>query len=325
MMRDSLSKQCELFINNREEIKSCFRWESAEILAVCSSELCADDIQIEAAKLLECKNVLDKSTGVFSNFRGNAKLPVITMLAKDENPASKMETITELHSLLKLRFRDSEYLSILAAKLFGMISLDEADEYVNRGKEIYNLMKKEHPFLTSTEDNVFAVLLAFSEKENDALVADMEECYRTMKKFSPDSNAMQSLSHVLALAEGTPEEKCNRVIEFFNELDKRGKKYSKYYEMAVLGAISILPLDLTQVVEDIAEVDDFLATQKGYTGIGMAKKTRLMHATMLVANDYAKNNVANTAAISGTIAMIAAQHAAMCAVIASTVAASTSH
>ena len=324
-MRDALNKQCEMFIHNRDEIKSYFRWESAEIVAVCASEICADNLQVEMEKLLECKNILDKGTGLFSNFRGTVKLPVISMLAKDKEPSDKMDKITEIHSILKLKFSDSQYLTLLAAKLSDMISVDDAEECAIRGKEIYNLMKKEHPFLTSREDNVFAVLLAFSEKDNDTLVADMEECYRTLKKFSPDSNAMQSLSHVLALANGTPEEKCSRVIEMFNALDEQGKKYSKSYEMAVLGALSILPIDMAQVIADIVEVDDFLSTQKGYNGIGIAKKTRLMHAVMLVANDYAENSVVNTAAISGTMAMIAAGQAAMCAIIASTVAVSSTH
>lgn len=324
-MRESLSRQCEMFIHNRDEIKSYFRWESAELVAVCASEICSNNIQVETETLLECKNILDKGTGVFSNFRGASKLPVISMLATDDEPSKKLETILEIHNLLKLKFSDSQYLTLLAAKLFNMISEDDVEECANRGKEIYNLMKKEHPFLTSREDNVFAVLLSFSDKENDALVADMEECYRTMKKFSPDSNAMQSLSHVLALANGTPEEKCSRVIEMFNALDEQGKKYSKSYEMAVLGVLSILPLDMAQVIDDVVEVDDFLSTQKGYGGIGIAKKTRLMHAAMLVANDYAENSVVNTAAISGTMAMIAAGQAAMCAIIASTVAVSSTH
>ena len=47
-----------------------------------------------------------------------------------------------------------------------------------------------------------AVLLAFSLKDNDALIEDMEACYQKLKeiRFS-DGNSVQTASHVLALAD----------------------------------------------------------------------------------------------------------------------------
>ena len=324
-MREVLAKQCENYSHNREEIKSCFKWDNPHMIAVCASELSSRGIKVEAEQLLKCKKILDTSTKLFSTFKGNVKLPVITILAADENPEAKMETALEMHNLLKLKFRDSDYLPLLATKLTEMVSIDEAEEYINRGKEIYNLMKKEHPFLTSYEDTVFAVLLAFSEKDNETIVKEVEQCYKILKKFSSDSNGIQSLSHVLALVEGTVEEKCDKVIELFNTLDSAGCKYRKGFEMVVLGILSTMSFDKTDVVNEIVETDEFLATLKGYGGFGIDKKTRLMHAIMLVINTYSSNNVSNTAAFTGTLSMLAAQQAAMCAVIASTVAANASH
>ena len=199
-MREVLTKQCENYAHNREVIKSCFKWDNPHMIAVCASELSGRGVKVEVEELMKCKGILDTSTKLFSTFKGNVKLPVISILAAGENPEVKMETALEIHDLLKLKFRDSDYLPLLAIKLAEMVSLDEAENYINRGKEIYNLMKKEHPFLTSYEDSVFAVLLAFSEKSNEEIVADAENCYRILKKFSSDSNGKQSLSHVLALS-----------------------------------------------------------------------------------------------------------------------------
>ena len=58
-----------------------------------------------------------------------------------------------------------------------MITEGEADRIVSRGRVLYKRMRAEHPFLTSSEDSVFAVLMAFSDKSDDELVADMEACY----------------------------------------------------------------------------------------------------------------------------------------------------
>ena len=67
------------------------------------------------------------------------------------------------------------------------------------------------------------------------------------------------------------------------------------------------------------EVDEFLSHQKGYRGIlGLPKNQRLMHSAMLVSGDYVdqrKTSVMGAAAVSGTVAMIAAQEMALCAVM----------
>ena len=79
-----------------------------------------------------------------------------------------------------------------------------------------------------------------------------------------------------------------------------------------------------QVLQDIMDADDYLAQQKGYGFFGIGRKQRLMHAGMIVASSYIEqeqSHAMNFAAISGTISLIAAQQAAMCAAIAASSAA----
>ena len=323
-MRESLTKKCESFIRNRDIIKANFKWDSVYIVPVCASELTGKNIEADSDRLLQCKKLVDENTGVFSNFRGNVKLPIITKLAQDDYPAQKLENTKKIYEILKKYFWGSQYLSLVATILADMVYVDEADRYASRGKKIYELMKKEHPFLTSGEDGVFAVLMAFSEKEDSELIADMEACYDILKGQFSSSNSVQSLSHVLALSDGTPEEKCKKVFALNQELKNSGRKYGTYYELAVLGAVSLVSDDIKALAEDMLGVDAFLANQKGYGFFGIDKKTRLMHAAMLVAGDYSKEGNTGTAAITGTLAMVAAQQAAMCAVMASSAAAASS-
>lgn len=319
-MRESLLRHCEAYIHNRDEIKSYFKRENQYMVAVCAFEFCDKNVLVDVERLLQCKNILEQTVGVFSKFRGNAYLPIICMLAADENPQARMAKAKEIHDALKLRFRDSEYVAMLATKLCEMIDEDQADGCGARAKDIYTLMKKEHPFLTGMEDSIFATLLAFSFKKDADLIEDIEVCFKMLKKFSNDNNAMQSLSHVLALTNEDPVKECERVLAIHKALEVRGYRYGKGYEMAILGALSILQSDISAIIEDIMEVDGFLAQQKGYNGFGIDKKTRLMHAAILVANDYSNKSIANTAAITGTLVMMAAQQAAMCSIIASTAA-----
>jgi hypothetical protein len=90
----------------------------------------------------------------------------------------------------------------------------------------------------------------------------------------------------------------------------------------------MLDADPGALVKDMMEVDAFLEQQKGYGIFGIDRRTRLMHAAMIVSDEYVPRGAVDTAALSGTIALIIAQQMAMCAVIASTTvatAASSSH
>ena len=94
--------------------------------------------------------------------------------------------------------------------------------------------------------------------------------------------------------------------------------------MPTLGVLSMLPVGIDALTMDVAQVDEYLADQRGYGLFGVGRKQRLMHAAMLVACDYAdgeNQTVMNTAALNGTIALIIAQGMAICATIAASSAA----
>ncbi len=320
-MKTSLEKICNDFITNRDIIKDTFKWDNTYLIAVCAAYLCGKNTAADKEKLLECNSTLKQQTSVFSTFRGNVQLPLVTMLSSYADPESKLTEINDIYDTLKLNFFGSEYTALVSAVISDMITASEVKKYTERGEIIYKRMKKAHPFLTGSEDSVFAVLMAFSDKSDDELIIDMEKCYNGLKKITGIGDALQTLSHILALSEGTSEDKCCRVDELYHKILAAGRKYSTYYEISVLGALAMLSDDYDGVLNDILDADNFLASQKGYTGLlGIDKKTRLMHAVMLVTCDYSGSENASTAAITGTLAMIAAQQAAMCAVIAATAA-----
>ena len=68
------------------------------------------------------------------------------------------------------------------------------------------------------------------------------------------------------------------------------------------------------------EADSFLAEQKGYGFWGVGKKQRLMHAAMIVSDEYVPHDTVDQAALTGTISLIIAQQIAMCAAVAASAA-----
>lgn len=320
-MRESLEKICKKYIEKRDMINNVLKGNNSYIVAVCAEMLAENETDVTAGKMTACKEILDSNTGIFSNFKGYAYLPVITMLAVSDNPEEKMKKTKSIYEILKRYFYGSTYLSLVSAVLADMVGVEEVEKYAIRGRNIYELMKENHPFLTSAEDSVVAVLMAFSEKSDAELVNDMETSYKLLKSKFSGGNHIQAVSHVLALTEGKQEEKCQRVFDMYDEFDRLDRRYGKYYELNVLGSLAMLDVDVKELVRDILSVDAFLEKQKGYGGFfGLDKKTRLMHAAMLVCSDYVKDSNMTTAAMTQTLVMVAAQQAALCAVLASTAA-----
>lgn len=363
MMRNSLTELCGRFIEERDRIRGVFSWENTYMYPVCASIFLHSEKGAEEESLKYCRDLLKKETGIFSGFRGNAKLPVICMMAADRDPEGKLQKGLNVYRELKEHFFASEYLSVASMMIADVVRKDRYEEIAKRTRRIYDLMKQEHPFLTSGEDSVFAAMLAMSGLSDRMIVSETESCYDILKETFYSSNAVQSLSHVLALCEGVPKEKCRRTVELFEALKKRGRRYGTGYELATLGVLAMLPENqagqfiesksaIDDIAEDVVSVDEFLSGQKGYGALGIGRKQRLMHAGMLVIADYVKNyessrkeaenasaemsadtvgavnhgSLMNTAALGGTISLVAAQQAALCAaiVVSSTAAANAS-
>ena len=321
-MKAELQNLCALFIENRDIAKQAFKWDSSAVYPLCANIFCARGMTADTEKLSQSKEIIKSQTGILSNFRGNLKPALAAMLAAGERPEEKMSQALENYRILKQDFWGSEYLALVAFLLTDIADPYQVEEKAGRGKTIYQRMKKEHPFLTSSEDSVFAVMMAFSEKSDDGLIEDMEVCYQGLKAKFFVGDSVQTASHVLAMAGGAPAEKVDRVISLYEALRNAGVKYGRNYELATLAALAAMDVDLPTVTAEICEVDQFLSGQKGYGFFGSGKGVRAMHAAMIVSDQYARRDQVDTAAMAGTLAMIIAQQMAMIAVMASTTASS---
>ncbi|MBQ8194842.1 MAG: DUF4003 family protein [Oscillospiraceae bacterium] len=314
-MVEQLQMLCENFIRNRDIIKDEFKWDNQYIIPVCACTFTEKGVIINAERLKQCQKLLKENTGVFSDFRSSVELPMITMLAADADPAKRLSDTLAIYDIIKRYFRGGSYTALISAMVSGMTTVQNAEQIAARGKAIHGMMKQAHPFLTDGEDSVFAVLMAFSPKNDQQLFEDMEACYSLLRKIAGDSNSAQRISHVLALYEGAPEEKCARVKALYDMLARSRRKYGKYYELSVLACLAMTAPDLNEAAAQVAHADNFLDRQKGYSGLGIDKKTRTMHAAMLTSCLYQPNR-ATEAALAGAIARLAAQQTAMCALIA---------
>ncbi|RZT02208.1 DUF4003 family protein [Cuneatibacter caecimuris] len=322
-MKESLQKRCEMFIRNRLAVKKQFRWESAYMYPLSAIIFTEKGQEADLDKMLRCREMLRDKASAFSNFRGTVRLAVISLLAACESPQQKLENGLKIYELLRREFFSSEYLAVTALLIAEHSEPESFEAAVKKTRRAYELMKEDHRFLTSREDCAFAALLAMSEKGAERGVKEAEKCFEILKPSFFSGNAVQSLSHVLALGEELPESKCRRTVELFEALKERGLRYGTSYELPALGALGLLETDQRALVSEIEEADLYLQDQKGFGAFGVGSKQRLMYAGMLVSGEYAEEGGASlrTAAINSALSLIAAQQAAVCAATASACAA----
>lgn len=311
------------FIEARDAIRAAFRLENDYTYPVCAHIFLAAHRPVEAEKLDRCKALIKSTTGPFSSFRGNIRLPLICMLAAGDDPEGRWDRTQRYYKALKEDFFSSEYLALAALLLGDTVKEADVPALADRGKALYGRMRKEHPFLTGQEDSVFALLLAESSRSDDELIEDMEACYALLDERFPKGDGLQTASHVLALSDQAPEEKARRMIELFDAIQAAGGKYGKDRQLPILAVLSLSEGSVEELSSGILEIDGLLSEQKGYRGIlGLDRRTRTMHAAMLLSLPDRQPELMSATAQQATLAMIAAQQALMCAVVASSAASS---
>lgn len=327
-MQEILKEKIDLFVANKERMQNAFKWDNGYMHAVCSLIYTSINEEINIDKMKEADQLIKSKTGAFSGFRGNTRMAMMAQMALSGDMSAYFNAVKSVYEKLNAKkWFDSEY-RIVAAMVIAQNEKDQNkyDDLVTKTNELMERMRENHPWLTGDDDISFAALLAVSGLETDYLIADMEKCYQILKdskKFG-SANGMQSLSHALSLELGNIEGKCNRVIGIYDGLKEKKKKYGQTYELSTLGGLALSDADVSELVEQIAEADDYLKTKKGFGALGIGSAQRLMYASMLVMQQYtAKVNTIEAAALTGVVGLIIAQEAALIGAITATTVATT--
>lgn len=324
-MNQELQKRCELFVENRNILEKKFVWDSAMIMPVCAMLHTELDKKVDIERLTECRTLLKKKVDVFSNFRSHAELVLISKMALSDNPVEYLEQVINVYNMIKKHKMSSSVYTVLAA----MVVVDNVDniqreQLIEKAVVIYTQMKKDHPFLTSSEDVSFAVLMAMSDLPEEGLMQEMENCYKILKTMFSSANAVQSLSHILAMVEKDTTVKCTEVFDLKNMFKDKKKSFDSN-AISILGGLNMIDADKENLVAEIIEVDEFLKTQKGFGFWGIGEKQRLLFAASLVMNQYgSEKNRTQVTVISSTVTAIVAQYTAMLAAVTTAMIASSS-
>ena len=277
-MLPNVQQVCDSLTVNYAILNRLEPFTAAEIPLAAAAICTARGRMAEKAAIDRCREIIRSRTGVVSEYRGTARFITYCKMALSGDPEAYFARVDSIYRILNPGFFGNES-NILAA----MILADAADSdvkgaaYAEQTLKLYQKMKSTHLFLTDVYDRPFAAVMAISGKDADALTDEAEACFRVMKAQKlGESNALQSLSHVLALYAGRAEEKCERVRAIRDGLKKEKHPYPGSGRLAMLGLFSDVSMPAEDIVQEIVSAEHYLQQQKVFQGLFSAPGTEAL-------------------------------------------------
>lgn len=325
-MNAQLKAKLDLFVENNQIAKKDFFWQSILLKRLAALLYAAENKVVDCDAIRGRYELIKKSTGVFSTFRGNSAMILATLLSLSKDKDVRFSDTLAVYDLMKeVKFRASDYLAIAAYQVAANSKPDHYLQIVTRARAFYDGMKEAHPLLTGQNDYIFAAILGLSDIDIGKGLTDMEHLYGTLKPEFLSGNGVQALSHVLVLG-GNPTASVDRLFSLQNAFRDRGLRLDRENTIPSLGVLSLLPVDVNEIVGGVAESYDHLRTQKGFGKWSVAKQELLLFSTALFAFEYVDSEksgiLATTISTNITNILIAQQAAVIAAAVSSAAAAS---
>jgi hypothetical protein len=301
MVWENLQKKCDLFECNYQILKKNFKWNYAMMNRLGALLYTEAGLEVNVDAIQAAKDIIKGNTGIFSIFKDTTYFALSVLLSLEPNAEELFQNTLKVYKQMKdAGFHTSVYLTLAAFTIAKQTKEDEVFSVINRAKDFYDAMKRKHMFLTSTDDYGYAAMLSMTELSVPQAIDEMENCFELLRNDFGAGNVLQSLTHVLTLAEEPTAIKCERARQVYISLKRKDCKFSKYEQLSILGVLVMVSEDVEKLTEEIKEVYQILIEKKGFGSWSMSRHERTMFASALVAEEYIKDMKKNPLSFSLT-------------------------
>ena len=305
-METRINLNLEVFAENYKIAKKAFILNSGLEAAACASAFIGDTRPTSEEAMKEAKALLSKNTGLLSTLRGNSRQVVVATLAQSNDPSHAMEMIKKIHKGLDRKFIDSDYLVLAAVMIYKVARESDYDLYIKRTREIYKLIRHDHPFITGSEDITNCVIMALSDIDAEKLTALTEESFVALKKRFLSSNKVQFMACLASVFDMPADEKADVIRRTYDMLKSQGVRFDSE-AFAIVAAIAMLVReeDKKAVIKRIGKLSDELKNLRGLGPMGAGKRVRNTIASAIVLEAYTGgDSKARTAVINSIISTV---------------------
>ena len=315
-MNTKLTINKEIYEENFKIAKKAFVLNSSLEASACASAFIGDTQPTSAEDMKAAKKILNKNTSFLSTLgHGNARQVVVAALARSGNPEDSMEKIIKIHKALDKKFFNSDYLVLAAVVIFRSCKPSDYDNVIRRTREIYKLIRKDHPLITGREDIVSCAMMAISGIDITKLAVDTEDSFKALKKHFFGKNKIQYMACILSLFDENADTKAEKTRAMRDLLKSEGVRFNSD-SYSIVGAVAMIvdDKDKKRIAKEIKATSDDIKSIRGMGPVGTGKRIRNLVAAALVLEAYSHGSEASTLAVNAIItAIIIAEAAAVAA------------
>ncbi|WP_047980935.1 DUF4003 family protein [Ornithinibacillus contaminans] len=306
-----------------QELKESLKWKVSDkrILMTIASIYVINHKEFRVDRFRAIAEKIKDHASVFSSLRSQSRFTTAAMLDVNfEQPENKIQDLFNLYDLYRAEKFASGTYTYIAASILLTRAQANPEKTIQRAKELYNGMKKEHVFLTSSDDYPLATLLALEEASN--VIERMEEFYVALNNEGlSKGNHLQFLSHILTLGSAADASTLiNRTTAVADSLKLAGIK-SKTIYYPIFGMLALLPHEKF-AAEQIVSIYESLNQEKEFKW--QKDMNFMLAASFFVHDELEHDGLAETSLTTILEAILQAQQAVMIATITAATAASSS-
>lgn len=201
------------YLDSLDPIRKSTKWFTDDFRRLMAINYAIHETPFDAARFEHAQAALKQKTGLFSKFRGSNNFVWLSFLdAKYEDIDSAIDEALRLDTLLdRKHFRFSMLRPFIASQL---INVEEPKRRLDEASALYQTFKRNHPWLTSEEDLLSALVLVQAFDDHEALNTRIETYYEALKTELPRSNELQLVSHLLTFSELSADEVVARFLDW---------------------------------------------------------------------------------------------------------------
>lgn len=324
IMNERLKARAELFAQNAENIRREYIWTFGQTKRLAALLYALEDKPLNIDALRESHELIKQRTGAFSTLRGNMTMCIAARMSLSESPNALLtDTLNAYDKLKAAGFWASDHL-VIAAQQIALYANAGQDQAIVRARAFYDGLRRKHWILTGQDDYIFCAMLGLSDIDVESGLDRLDLLCAELKKEFRWSNSVQAFGELLLFTGETPGT-MGRLTELRDKLKDRNLRMDREYTLPSLGVLALLPVDVRLIVEDMAELCNFLREKRGFSGWSVMKQELLVLATALVASDQVYQAKTGMFPVLSTsiVNIVLAQQAAVAAAAASSAAAAT--
>lgn len=279
-MDEKMIRHCELLTQNRKLMKEAFCWDYDRLHCFCAICYTAREKKVDTQGIKFCQKGIGNADCLCEIPGREAYFSIAALLSLHENPEKFLMKFEQaLKELTNVGFPTTLYLAMAAFIVAESMSSVDFIKAACQADDMYVRLKQEPVFLTIKNNYISAIILSLTGKKSADIMEELRNGYHSLRKEIRSPAARWNILHILPFGELALDQKCERTMEIYTHMYKKGWHFPMGYEAASLGVLALTNQNVEMLVDGVMETEKrLICLDPFWTKIG--KRFRMMYSAM---------------------------------------------